>query len=55
MSANSTIEPGQPCVMISGVAPGSGERTCAKCTFAPSIVVVNCGQSLSRASAARQS
>lgn len=54
-SRNSTIDPGQPCVMISGVASGSGERTWAKCTFAPSIVVVNCGHSFSRASAARQS
>ena len=27
---NSTIEPGHPCVMISGVASGSGERMCAK-------------------------
>ena len=35
---NSTIEPGQPCVMISGVASGSGDRMCAKWMFAPSIV-----------------
>lgn len=38
-----------------GVASGSGERMCAKCTRAPSISVVNCGHSFSRASAARQS
>ncbi len=52
---NSAIDPGQPCVMISGVASGSGERMCAKWMFAPSIVVVNCGHVFSRASAARQS
>lgn len=55
MSTNSTIEPGQPCVMISGVASGSGERMCAKWTFDPSMVVVNCGHAFSSASAARQS
>jgi hypothetical protein len=52
---NSAIDPGQPWVMISGVASGSGERTWAKWMLAPSIVVVNCGHSFSRASAARQS
>ena len=52
---NSTIEPGQPWVMISGSASGSGERTCRKWTFCPSIVVVNCGNSFSRASWPRQS
>ena len=35
---------------MSGVASGSGERTCRKCTVCPSIVVVNCGYSLSFAS-----
>ena len=55
MSVNSTIEPGQPWVMISGVASGSGERTWAKCTFAPSMVVVYCGHSFNRFSALRQS
>lgn len=55
MSRNSTIDPGHPCVTISGVASGSGERMCAKCTRAPSISVVNCGHAFSRASAARQS
>lgn len=54
-SRNSTIEPGQPCVMTSGVASGSGERMWAKCTVVPSMTVVNCGHSLSRVSAARQS
>jgi len=27
---NSTTEPGQPWVMISGIASGCGERTCRK-------------------------
>jgi len=27
MSQNSTTEPGQPCVMISGIASGEAERT----------------------------
>ena len=40
---NSTIEPGQPWVMISGSAFGSVERTCRKWMFCPSISVVNCG------------
>jgi hypothetical protein len=47
--------PGQPWVMSSGRASGSGERTCRKCTVWPSMVVVNCGNSLSRCSWARQS
>ena len=37
-------DPGQPCVMISGRAPSSAERTCRKCTVCPSISVVNCGK-----------
>jgi hypothetical protein len=37
---NSTIEPGHPWVSKSGIAFGSGERTCRKCTFWSSIVVV---------------
>ena len=49
------IEPGQPCVMISGVASACPERTCRKWMFAPSICVVNWGISLSSASCARQS
>ena len=55
MCSNSAKEPGQPWVMISGVASGSGERRCAKWTVVPSIVVRNCGHWFSRASAARQS
>jgi hypothetical protein len=52
---NSTTEPGQPWHMISGVASGSGERTCRKWMVWPSISVVNCGMSLSCFSCARQS
>jgi len=52
---NSTTEPGHPCVITSGSAPASAERTCRKCTRCPSIAVVNCSNSLSRASCARQS
>jgi hypothetical protein len=54
-SRNSTTEPGQPCVTMSGSASGSGERTWKKWMVWPSISVVNCGQASSRASAARQS
>jgi hypothetical protein len=50
MLMNSTIEPGQPWVMISGSAPGSGERACTKCTVWPSMTVVNWGNWFSRAS-----
>jgi hypothetical protein len=38
---NSPTELGYPWLMISGSAPGSGERTCRKCIFWPSMVVVN--------------
>ena len=38
--------------MISGSASGSGERTCTKCTRAPSISVRNWSNELSRASRA---
>ena len=55
MSQNSTTEPGQPCVMISGSASGEAERTCRKCTRAPSMVVVNWSNQFSRASCPRQS
>ena len=48
-------ELGQPWVMISGSAFGSGDRTCRKWIFWPSISVVNCGNWLSCASCARQS
>jgi hypothetical protein len=54
-SRNSAIEPGQPWLTISGSAPGSGDRTCRKCTPVPSMVVANCGWALIRASVARQS
>ena len=52
---NSTIEPGQPWVMISGMASGCGERACTKWMSSPSIAVVNCGKRLSSASRLRQS
>ncbi len=42
-SRNSTTEPGQPCSSMSGVASGWAERTCRKCTWAPSMVVTNWG------------
>ena len=46
---------GQPWMRSSGVAAGSGDRTCTKWMFWPSIVVVKCGWALSSASTARQS
>jgi hypothetical protein len=52
---NSTIEPGQPWVMISGNASWRGERMCTKTMFSPSITVWNGGRTFSRASVARQS
>ena len=52
---NSTIEPGQPWVMISGMASGCGERTWMKWMSSPSIAVVNCAKRLSGASRLRQS
>ena len=52
---NSTGELGQPWIMSSGVASGSGERTWTKWTVWPSNSVVNCGTALSVASWARQS
>ena len=55
MFMNSTTEPGQPCVMISGRASGEAERTCKKCTRCPSIAVVNWSNAFSRASCTRQS
>ena len=36
-------EPGQPCVMISGIAAGCGDFTWMKWMATPSISVVNCG------------
>ncbi len=55
IARNSATEPGHPCVRISGTAPGSGDRTCRKWMFCPSMVVVNCGKAFSFASCARQS
>src|SRR2546427_148028 len=43
----STIEPGHPCVMITGNAFGCFERTWMKCMSTPSIWVMNCGRALS--------
>jgi hypothetical protein len=54
-SSISTIEPGQPCVMITGRAFACSERTWMKWTSTPSISVVNCGSALSFASHFRQS
>ena len=48
-------EPGQPCVMISGMASSCLERTWMKWISTPSISVVNCGSALSFASHLRQS
>ena len=52
---NSTIEPGQPCVITNGSASAWGERTCTKWIPRPSRVVRNCGNAFRRASRARQS
>ncbi len=52
---NSMIEPGQPCVMMSGRASACWERTCRKWMLRPSIGVRNCGSAFSRVSVARQS
>src|SRR6478752_6280984 len=46
----STIEPGQPCVMITGKAFSCSERTWMKWMSTPSISVLNCGNALSLAS-----
>src|SRR5215204_3785986 len=54
MLRNSTTELGYPWLIISGSAPGSGDRTCRKWMFWPSMVVVNCAYSLSFASHWRQ-
>ncbi len=51
----STIEPGQPCVMISGNAFVCRDFTWMKWMSTPSISVVNCGSAFSFASHARQS
>jgi hypothetical protein len=51
----SMIEPGHPCVTISGNASSCGERTWMKWMSSPSISVMNCGRALSFASHGRQS
>ena len=48
-------EPGQPCVMISGIAFSCGDFTWTKWMSTPSISVVNCGSAFSLASHLRQS
>ena len=42
-SRNSTTEPGQPWTSSNGVAFGSGDFTCRKWIFWPSISVMYCG------------
>ena len=54
-SRNSTTEPGQPWVMTSGTASGSGERACTKWMSRSSIRVVNCGHAFIRSWAAAKS
>ena len=51
----SMIEPGQPCVMITGSAFSCFERTWMKWMSSPSISVMKCGTALSFASALLQS
>jgi hypothetical protein len=46
----SMIEPGEPCVMISGKASSSCDSTWMKWMSRPSISVMNCGNSFSLAS-----
>jgi hypothetical protein len=48
-------EPGQPCVMISGMASSWWERTWMKWMSTPSISVLNWGKALSFSSTLRQS
>ena len=52
---NSTIEPGHPCVSISGIAPGLADLTWMKWMSSPSISVRNWGKRLSSDSKRRQS
>src|SRR5262245_15178662 len=54
-SRNSTMEPGQPCMMSSGKASAWLERAWMKWIDWPSMRVRKCASSLSRASCARQS
>ena len=51
----SMIEPGQPCVTMSGNAFSCFERTWMKWMSRPSISVMNCGRAFSLASTLRQS
>ena len=53
--SSSMIEPGQPCVMISGIAAACGDLTWMKWMSTPSISVLNCGSAFSLASHSRQS
>jgi hypothetical protein len=53
-SSSSITDPGQPCVMISGIAFGCGDVTWMKWMSTPSILVTNCGKAFSFASAFRQ-
>ena len=55
VSSSSTIEPGQPCVMINGSAFSRFDLTWMKWMSSPSISVLNCGSAFSRASHLRQS
>ena len=51
----SMIEPGHPCVTISGSASSCWERTWMKWMSSPSISVMKCGRAFSFASHLRQS
>ena len=51
----STVEPGHPCVTISGNASSCSERTWMKWMSTPSISVTKCGRAANRSSNLRQS
>ena len=51
----SKIDPGQPCVMISGSALSWGDLTWMKWMSRPSISVRNCGSAFSLVSTRRKS
>jgi hypothetical protein len=55
VSSSSMMEPGQPCVMISGSALSWRDVTWMKWTSTPSISVLNCGSAFSLFSQVRQS
>jgi hypothetical protein len=55
VSSSSMTEPGQPWVMISGIAFSCRDLTLMKWISTPSISVVNCGSAFSLASHLRQS